>query len=194
MAAVKAPDSEQRPCRYLRALNIRKRFLLPIAALCALLWVFVIAASIFSAVYEKNASSHDDYPPIRWADTLKDCDAGQIVWLFIPVAIETFHIPIQSWLYTRKMLHPITALVLSFCFMGLWLSFSVLTPLIDACVEQIFPDAWYGLFWARQVTGYLITLLYLAYFGFSCVAVHRWRCGRKTADGELSDGDIELKA
>lgn len=119
---------------------------------------------------------------------------GQIIWLFIPIAIETFHVPIQLWLYTRNLLHPIAALVLSFCFMGLWVSFSVLAPLIDACVEQKFPDAWYGLFWARQVTGYLITLLYLAYFGFSCAAVHNWRSGKKAVDGTSSDGDIEMKA
>lgn len=73
-------------------------------------------------------------------------------------------------------------------------SFSVLAPLIDACVEQKFPDAWNGLFWARQVTGYLITLLYLAYFGFSCAAVHHWRSGKKAVDGTSSDGDIEMKA
>ncbi|OAL69219.1 hypothetical protein A7D00_6681 [Trichophyton violaceum] len=194
MADSKIPSLQQRPCGYLRAFNIGKWFLVPIAALCCLLWVFVVAASIFSAVYEKNASSRDDYPPIRWKDTLEDCDPGQIIWLFIPVAIETFHVPIQLWLYARNLLHPIAALVLSFCFMGLWVSFSVLAPLIDACVEQKFPDAWNGLFWARQVTGYLITLLYLAYFGFSCAAVHHWRSGKKAVDGTSSDGDIEMKA
>ncbi|EGD86207.1 hypothetical protein H112_07136 [Trichophyton rubrum D6] len=194
MADSKIPSLQQRPCGYLRALNIGKWFLVPIAALCCLLWVFVIAASIFSAVYEKSASSRDDYPPIRWKDTLEDCDPGQIIWLFIPIAIETFHVPIQLWLYARNLLHPIAALVLSFCFMGLWVSFSVLAPLIDACVEQKFPDAWNGLFWARQVTGYLITLLYLAYFGFSCAAVHHWRSGKKAVDGTSSDGDIEMKA
>ncbi|DAA76795.1 TPA_exp: Uncharacterized protein A8136_7024 [Trichophyton benhamiae CBS 112371] len=194
MAESKIPSLQQRPCGYLRALNIGKWFLVPIAVLCGLLWVFVIAASIFSAVYEKSASSRDDYPPIRWKDTLEDCDPGQIIWLFIPIAIETFHVPIQLWLYARNLLHPIAALVLSFCFMGLWVSFSVLAPLIDACVEQKFPDAWYGLFWARQVTGYLITLLYLAYFGFSCAAVHHWKLGKKAVDGTSSDGDTEMKA
>ncbi|KAG5205223.1 hypothetical protein GTR04_6947 [Trichophyton interdigitale] len=194
MAESTIPSLQQRPCGHLRALNTGKWFLVPIAALCCLLWVFVIAASIFSAVYEKSASSHDDYPPIRWKDTLEDCDPGQIIWLFIPIAIETFHVPIQLWLYARNLLHPIAAMVLSFCFMGLWVSFSVLAPLIDACVEQKFPDAWSGLFWARQVTGYLITLLYLAYFGFSCAAVHHWRSGKKAVDGTSSDGDIEMKA
>ncbi|EFR02589.1 hypothetical protein MGYG_05586 [Nannizzia gypsea CBS 118893] len=194
MAESKIPSLQQRPCSYLRALNIWKWSLVPIAVLCCLLWVFVIAASIFSAVYEKNASSGGDYPPIRWNDTLEDCDPGQIIWLFIPIAIETFHVPIQLWLYTRDLLHPIAALVLSFCFMGLWVSFSTLAPLIDACVERTFPDAWYGLFWTRQVTGYLITLLYLVYFGFSCAAVHQWRRDKKAVDGNLSDGDIEMKA
>lgn len=74
MTDSKIPSLQQRSCGYLRAFNIGKWFLVPIAALCCLLWVFVVAASIFSAVYEKSASSRDDYPPIRWKDTLEDCD------------------------------------------------------------------------------------------------------------------------
>lgn len=79
MAESKIPGLQQRSCRYLRAFNVWKRFLVPIAVLCCLLWVFVIAASIFSAVYEKNASSRDGYPPVRWKDTLGDCDPSALL-------------------------------------------------------------------------------------------------------------------
>jgi len=54
------------------------RLMLPITGLCILLWIFVIASCIYSALFEKaygptNRYTPDGYPPIRWTAGY-DCD------------------------------------------------------------------------------------------------------------------------
>jgi hypothetical protein len=109
--------------------------------------------------------------------------SGQVQGLFVPISLDTVHLAIHILLYAKQKLHPITALVLSFCFCGLWAIFGLFSYMANMCAEQRFPDTWETLFWIRQAVSYVLAMFYFAYFVYSCKATHRWRIRKKNGTG-----------
>ncbi|PGH17108.1 hypothetical protein AJ80_04983 [Polytolypa hystricis UAMH7299] len=158
--------------------NIGRYILLPITFLVIITWILVIATSIYSRLIVDNPPPGYFSPPIDWSRTL-DCDKSQIASLFLAVVVETIHLPIHLYLFATNLMHPVASLVLSLHLMGLWVAMSVVNAMSNMCSEVRWPVAWAGLFWARQVVGYIIFFFYMAYIVYSCICVHHWRKAKK---------------
>ncbi|KAH7072507.1 hypothetical protein FB567DRAFT_633394 [Paraphoma chrysanthemicola] len=82
-------------------------------------------------------------------------------------------------------LHPVFALVASICMLGPYATVCWLNPMIAMSNEVGFPnmEKWEQIMWAETGMQALLALMWIEMMIASCVAVHKWRKGRKVAGG-----------
>jgi hypothetical protein len=95
--------------------------------------------------------------------------------------------------HSTYSLHPVFALVSSFCMMGLYVSVCWLNPLFALSNEVGFHNSqvWEKIVFAETGFEAVLCLCWIGMLVLSCVAVHRWRSGRR--GGVVRMGRVEAR-
>ncbi|KAJ9648021.1 hypothetical protein H2199_001798 [Coniosporium tulheliwenetii] len=171
--------------------------LIPILIAVILLWIFTVAALIYSATHvERRCYVGRCYitawTPIQWHNAT---NASIHVFLRISILIfESVHVPLHLRSYLLSRLHPAWAVSLAVILMCAWwcsatwiFSYDLLYGYYEMGPNYgVTPTAaWNGLAIFRAVLMFGIAMAYTVYMGFAAHAVKRWRRAKK--GGRVAD-------
>lgn len=109
----------------------------------------------------------------------------------VVLTLVSFILILNPMHHSTYSFHPIFALVSSFVMMAMYAQVCWLNPLIALSNEVAFDysESWQKIVFAETAFECVICFLWIAMLVYSCVAVHKWRMGKK--NGEVKMASLE---